>query len=107
MLPHGRCLEPPQVGTSREGDVIKSALVVAAAAALSINSAQACGWSTVIKHVKRTGTCAGGQEVFGSYYPLPAKTASGRVFDANGNPAAARTWAMGTSLTVTNPHNGK
>jgi rare lipoprotein A len=38
---------------------------------------------------------------------MPGKTASGHAFDANGNTAAARSWALGTSLTVTNPHNGK
>jgi rare lipoprotein A len=61
----------------------------------------------VHKYVKRTGNCAGGQEILASYYSIPGRTASGHVFDANGNTAAARSWAMGTSLTVTNPHNGR
>lgn len=87
--------------------MLKSALVIAAAAALSIHSAHARGWNTVHKYVKRTGNCAGGQEILASYYSIAGKTASGHVFDANGNTAAARTWALGTSLTVTNPHNGK
>ena len=28
-------------------------------------------------------------------------------FDPNGNTAAARTWPIGTTLTVTNPKNGR
>jgi peptidoglycan lytic transglycosylase len=87
--------------------MFKYALMAAAVAALSINSAHAGGWSSVHKYVKRTGNCAGRQEVLASYYSIPGKTASGRGFDANGNTAAARTWALGTSLTVTNPHNGR
>ena len=35
------------------------------------------------------------------------RTASGERFNANGNTAAARTWPMGTTLTVTNPGNGR
>jgi rare lipoprotein A (peptidoglycan hydrolase) len=87
--------------------MFKYAVMAAAVAALSINSAHAGGWSSVHKYVKRTGNCAGGQEILASYYNIPGKTASGRVFDANGNTAAARTWALGTNLTVTNPHNGR
>ncbi len=87
--------------------MLKCALIAAAVAALTFNSAHAGGWSTVHKYVKKTGSCGGGQEVLASYYSIPGRTASGKVFDANGNTAAARTWAMGTSLTVTNPHNGR
>ena len=86
---------------------MKSMLAAAAVAVLTINSAHAGGWSSVHKYVKRTGNCSGGQEILASYYSIPGKTASGHAFDANGNTAAARSWALGTSLTVTNPHNGK
>lgn len=69
-------------------------------------SANAAGWSSVHKYVHRTGKCAG-QEILASYYWTGRHTASGERFDANGNTAAARTWPLGTSLTVTNPHNGR
>ena len=68
--------------------------------------AGAAGWSSVHKYVHPTGKCAG-QEVLASYYWTGRHTASGEPFDANGNTAAARTWPLGTSLTVTNPHNGR
>jgi rare lipoprotein A (peptidoglycan hydrolase) len=68
--------------------------------------AQAAGWASVHRYVKPSGNCAG-QEILASYYHTGKRTASGERFDANGNTAAARTWPLGTSLTVTNPHNGK
>jgi rare lipoprotein A len=40
-------------------------------------------------------------------YSSGKRTASGERFDVNGNTAAARTWPLGTSLTVTNPQNGR
>ena len=70
-------------------------------------SANAGGWETVHKYVKRTGKCGGGQEILSSYYWTGTHTASGERFDVNGNTAAARTWPLGTQLTVTNPHNGR
>ena len=72
----------------------------------TLSCAQAAGWGSVHKYVKPTGKCAG-QEVLASYYWTGTRTASGERFDANGNTAAARTWALGTPLTVTNPHNGR
>ncbi len=72
----------------------------------AFSGAQAGGWGSVHKYVKPTGKCAG-QEVLASYYWTGKRTANGERFDANGNTAAARTWALGTTLTVTNPHNGR
>ncbi len=69
-------------------------------------TANAAGWGTVHRYVKKTGKCDG-QEILASYYHTGKRTATGERFDANGNTAAARTWALGTSLTVTNPHNGR
>lgn len=63
-------------------------------------------WATVHRYVKPSGNCAG-QEILASYYHTGKRTASGERFDANGNTAAARTWPLGTSLTVTNPRNGR
>lgn len=73
---------------------------------LSVTAAHAGGWSTVHKYVKPSGNCAG-QEVLASSYSSGRRTANGERFDANGNTAAARTWPIGTSLTVTNPSNGR
>jgi rare lipoprotein A (peptidoglycan hydrolase) len=73
---------------------------------LTVASADAAGWSSVHRYVKPSAKCAG-QEVLASYYWTGARTASGERFDANGNTAAARTWAIGTTLTVTNPANGR
>ena len=69
-------------------------------------AANAAGWGSVHRYVKPTGKCAG-QEILASYYHTGKRTATGERFDANGNTAAARTWALGTSLNVTNPHNGR
>ena len=69
-------------------------------------AAHARGWGSVHKYVHRSGRCAG-QEVLASYYWTGRHTASGEPFDANGNTAAARTWALGTTLTVSNPQNGR
>ena len=73
---------------------------------LTLTSANAAGWSSVHKYVKRFGNCAG-QEVLASYYSSGKRTSSGERFDAGGNTAAARTWPLGTTLTVTNPQNGR
>lgn len=73
---------------------------------LAVTAADAGGWSTVHRYVKKSGSCSG-QEVLASHYSSGKRTASGERFDANGNTAAARTWPLGTSLTVTNPKNGR
>lgn len=73
---------------------------------LTITSANAAGWGSVHKYVKPSGNCAG-QEVLASSYASGKRTASGERFDASGNTAAARTWPLGTTLTVTNPQNGR
>ncbi|HXZ21268.1 MAG TPA: septal ring lytic transglycosylase RlpA family protein [Pseudolabrys sp.] len=70
------------------------------------SAASAAGWASVHKYVKRSGNCAG-QEILASSYSSGTRTASGERFDPNGNTAAARTWPIGTSLTVTNPQNGR
>ena len=73
---------------------------------LTVTSAHAAGWGSVHKYVKRSGNCSG-QEILASMYSSGKRTANGERFDANGNTAAARTWPLGTTLTVTNPHNGR
>jgi len=66
----------------------------------------AAGWSSVHKYVKPSGKCAG-HELLASSYSSGRRTSSGERFDPNGNTAAARSWPIGTTLTVTNPHNGR
>ena len=73
----------------------------------SAQPAQARGWGSVHRYVKPSGNCSGGQEILASHYASGKRTATGERFDPNGNTAAARTWALGTSLTVTNPKNGR
>jgi rare lipoprotein A len=73
---------------------------------LAATSANAAGWGSIHKYVKRTGNCTG-QEILASSYSVGKRTASGERFDVNGNTAAARTWPIGTTLTVTNPKNGR
>jgi rare lipoprotein A len=72
----------------------------------TLTAADAAGWGSVHRYVKPSGNCAG-QEVLASSYASGRRTASGERFDANGNTAAARTWPLGATLTVTNPHNGR
>ena len=90
----------------RTGLSIASAATAGAGLLLSASVADAGGWSTVHKYVKRSGQCAG-QEVLASYYSSGKRTATGERFDANGNTAAARTYPLGTHLTVVNPKNGR
>lgn len=73
---------------------------------LTFTSANAAGWGEIHKYVKLSGNCAG-QEVLASSYSSGKQTASGERFAPNGNTAAARTWPIGTTLTVTNPQNGR
>ncbi len=76
------------------------------ASLLTLTAANAAGWGSIHKYVKPSGKCAG-QEVLASYYWTGRHTASGERFDPNGNTAAARTWPLGTTLTVINPKNGR
>ena len=73
---------------------------------LTLTSANAAGWGSIHKYVSPSGTCTG-QEVLASWYSSGKRTANGERFDASGNTAAARTWPIGTRLTVTNPKNGR
>ena len=76
------------------------------ASLLTLSAANAAGWGSIHRYVKPSGNCAG-QEVLASHYSSGKRTASGERFDPNGNTAAARTWPLGTRLTVTNPRNGR
>lgn len=79
---------------------------VALTSVLISAGAHAAGWGSVHKYVKPSGNC-GGQEILASWYSYGKLTANGEHFDPNGNTAAARTWPIGTILTVTNPKTGR
>lgn len=85
---------------------MKYFVVSAFAFFFAVTSANAAGWGSVHKYVKPSGNCAG-QEILASHYSTGKRTATGESFNPNGNTAAARTWPLGTSLTVTNPKNGR
>ena len=74
--------------------------------ALPSHEVNAAGWGSVHRYVKPSGKCSG-QEILASSYSSGGRTASGERFDPNGNTAAARTWPIGTRLTVTNPNHGR
>jgi rare lipoprotein A len=74
--------------------------------AIPTQQVKAAGWSSIHKYVKPSGKCSG-QELLASFYSSGKRTASGERFNPNGNTAAARTWPIGTTLTVTNPQNGR
>jgi rare lipoprotein A len=86
---------------------IAAGLLIALFSLITLTAADARGWGSVHRYVKPTGNCSGGQEILASHYASGKRTATGEHFDPNGNTAAARTWALGTSLTVTNPKNGR
>src|SRR5262249_32591136 len=73
---------------------------------IATTSANAAGLASIHQSVKRSGNGAG-KQVLASCSSLSGRTPSGERFIASGNPAAARTWPIGTSLTVTNPANGQ
>jgi rare lipoprotein A len=85
---------------------IKPVSIAILVSVLTLTSANAAGWTSIHKYVKRSGNCAG-QEVLASHYSSGKRTSSGERFDASGKTAAARTWPLGTTLTVTNPQNGR
>jgi rare lipoprotein A len=71
------------------------------------NFANAAGWEHVHRYAKPSGKCESGTEILASHYALKGRTATGAIFNPNANTAAARTWALGTILRVTNPHTGQ
>jgi rare lipoprotein A (peptidoglycan hydrolase) len=83
------------------------AIVLAICAIASSWPAAAAGWSSVHRYVHRSGQCGGGAEVMASFYSSGRRTATGEVFDSNGNTAAHRSLPFGTHVYLTNPHNGR
>ena len=75
-------------------------------AALSV-PAVAGGWATVHLYVHKTGRCGVAREVLASFYGTGKLTANGERFNRFGLTAASYDYVLGTTITVTNPHNGR
>ena len=68
--------------------------------------ADARGWSSVHRYVKKTGRCSG-REVLASYYMTGRRTANGEHFNPHGQTAASYDYAMGTTISAHNPESGR
>ena len=86
---------------------IFTALFVGACVAAFAVPASAGGWATVYRYVHKTGRCGADREVLASFYGTGRLTASGERFNPHGLTAASYDYALGTTITVTNPHNGR
>lgn len=86
---------------------IITALFVGAFVAAFAVPAYAGGWATVHRYVHKTGRCGADREVLASFYGTGRLTATGERFNPHGLTAASYDYALGTTITVTNPHNGR
>ena len=59
------------------------------------------------RYVHKTGRCGSDREVLASFYGTGKLTASGERFNPHGLTAASYDYALGTTIAVTNPHNGR
>ena len=75
-------------------------------AALAV-PAVAGGWATVHLYVHKTGRCGVAREVLASFYGTGLRTANGERFNPYAVTAASYDYVLGTTITVTNPHNGR
>jgi rare lipoprotein A (peptidoglycan hydrolase) len=88
----------------------KRIVVFASCVLLSLvpsGSAYAGGWATVHRHVHKTGQCGGAREVLATLYSIGTKTTSGEKIDPHSLTAASHEYPLGTTITATNPSNGK
>jgi rare lipoprotein A (peptidoglycan hydrolase) len=69
--------------------------------------ATAGGWATVHIYVHKTGRCGADREVLASFYGTGAVTANGERFNPRGVTAASHDYALGSTITVINPQNGR
>jgi len=86
---------------------IFTALFVGAFVAAFAVPADAGGWPTVHRYVHKTGRCGADREVLASFYGTGRLTATGERFNPRGVTAASYDYVLGTTITVTNPHNGR
>ncbi len=59
------------------------------------------------RYVHKSGRCGADREVLASFYGTGRLTATGERFNPHGLTAASYDYALGTTITVTNPHNGR
>jgi rare lipoprotein A (peptidoglycan hydrolase) len=69
--------------------------------------ADAAGWAAIYRFVHKSGKCTGGHEVLASFYMTGTRTASGEPFNMHGLTAASHDYQLGTTITATNPFNGR
>jgi len=69
--------------------------------------ANAGGWATVHRYVHKTGRCGADREVLASFYGTGRLTATGERFNPRGVTAASYDYVLDSTITVTNPHNGR
>jgi len=86
---------------------IFSALFVGAFVAACVVPASAGGWASVHRYVHKTGRCGDAREVLASFYSTGRLTATGERFNPRALTAASYDYVLGTTITVTNPHNGR
>lgn len=84
----------------------RSALAILAIASLCV-PAEAGGWGTVHRYVKKSGLCGDAKEVLASYYWVGAKTSTGERFNPHALTAASHDYPLGTVITAKNPRTGK
>lgn len=81
------------------------------AVALSLalaSAAHAGGWLTVHRYVHATGHCGGGREVMASWYcESGGPLAGGGRMNCGALSAASWEYPMHSTISVTNPHNGR
>jgi rare lipoprotein A (peptidoglycan hydrolase) len=72
-----------------------------------VTPAGAAGWASVHRYVHKTGNCGGSREVLASTYGSGHRTANGERFNPQGLTAASHDYALGSVVSVRNPHNGR
>jgi rare lipoprotein A (peptidoglycan hydrolase) len=70
-------------------------------------AADAGGWATVHRHVHKTGQCGAAKEVLATQYSIGTKTTSGERIDPQALTAASHDYPLGTTISATNPSNGR
>lgn len=85
----------------------KKLFVAFALACVFAIPAQAGGWLTVHRYVHKTGRCGASNEVLASFYGTGRITANGERFNPYAVTAASYDYPLGTTITVTNPNNGR
>ena len=83
--------------------LLGAALLVTAPA----TPADAAGWASIHRYVKKSGRCNGGREVLATWYKVGSRTANGERFNPHGQTAASYDYAMGTTISAHNPKSGR